>query len=164
MTFPIGKLPRGLTSLLGLRSSGETPHALADQLVTTLDATELFLLDTRENTGFAQQLAPVTGFNFYTGNTLDVPVGQLWYVWHYILLLTSGAGQSIEAAPAVNLEGVGAGAVVGDYVTAAANQAVRGWNPHPFWAGPGTQFGFVVKSVTGAPRADGALVITRLRV
>lgn len=150
--------------MLALRSQGDTPQVLADQSVLTIDATELYLLDSRESTGFATQAAPATGFNFYTGSSLDVPAGELWYVWHYILVLTTGAGEAITAAPAVNLDGVGAGAIVGDYYAAAASQSIRGMNSRPFWAGPGTQFGFVCQSVTGAPDAQGALIITRLRV
>lgn len=150
--------------MLALRSQGDTPQVLADQSVLTVEATELYLLDSRESTGFATQAAPVAGFNFYTGASLDVPPGQLWYVWHYIFVLTTGAGETIKAAPAVNLDGVGAGAVVGDYIDAAASQSIRGRNDRPFWAGPGTQFGFVCQSVVGAPDAQGALVITRLKI
>lgn len=163
MPYPIGKLPRGLTALLSLRSSGDTPQVLADSAVLTLDATPLYLLDSREATGFFTNAAPATGFNFFT-TAMTVPPGELWYVWHYILVLQTGVGVTIDAAPAINLDGVGAGAVIGDYQVVAASQSVRAFNSLPFWAGPGSGFGFNVRSLTGAPTVQGNAVITRLRI
>lgn len=164
MPLEIGKLAKGLTGMLGLRAGGLTPRQLADQSVLTVDGTDLFLLDTRVSTGFALQAAPAAGFNFYSPFPLEVPAGEIWYVWHYILLAVTGAGEAIVAAPAVNLDGVGAGALVGDYITVAASQSIRGREQRPFWAGPGSQFGFVCTSVTGAPDVSGCAVVTKLRV
>jgi len=163
MPFEIGKLSRGLSAALNLKERGRTPGVLADQLVETFEGRDLFLLDSREFTGFFTNAAPANGFNFYTSR-MAVPPGELWYVWHYIVVATTGAGVTVDLCPAINLDGVGAGAVIGDYAAAAASQSIRLGNMTPFWAGPGSDFGFVVRSLVGAPSIQGGAVITRLKV
>lgn len=163
MPFEVGKLSRGLASLLNLKERGRTPGVLADQIVQTIEGRDLFLLDSREFTGFFTNAAPATGFNFFT-TRMAVPPGELWFVWHYIVVATTGAGVTVDLCPAINLDGVGAGAVIGDYQAAAASQSIRLGNMTPFWAGPGSDFGFVVRSLAGAPSIQGGAVITRLKI
>lgn len=163
MPFEIGKLARGLAAALNLKERGRTPGILADQVVETIESRDLFLLDSREFTGFFTNNAPANGFNFFT-TRMAVPPGELWYVWHYIVVVTNGVGVTADLCPAINLDGVGAGAVVGRYEASLASQSIRLGNDRPFWAGPGSDFGFVVRSLAGAPSVQGGAIITRLRI
>jgi len=165
MPATVGKLPRGLVSLLSLRDSGEAPRLLADSIVGTVDFSELFLLQDREIITTAVQPNPIVGANFFPAPIdLVVPPGQLWYIWNYVCACTTGAGETMDLAPSVNLDGLPLSAPVGDYAACIANQQVRVYSRSGFWAGPGSQFGFVVRSLTLQPDVSAALVISRLRI
>jgi len=162
MPFEISKLPRGLTGLLSLRDQGATPRLLADQVVAIIDATPMFLLDVRELPPAAVQLAPAVGVNQYSA-PIVVPAGEIWYVWHYTVVGAPGAGAAIRLAPSIQPDGLPLNMVLAPYQSAAALEEVR-VAAQNFWAPAGTIFTFLAQSVTLAPRVDGALIVTKLRV
>ena len=163
MPATVGKLPRGLVALLSLRDSGEAPRLLADTIVGTVQMQELFLLQDREVSTGPTNAAPAVGANFFTPSVV-VPAGQLWYVWEYFVASSPGAGAAIDMAAAAVLDGLSLMMPLGDYASAAATQNVRCRADHPFWAGPGTEFGFTVRSVTLAPSVAVGLIFTRIRI
>jgi hypothetical protein len=161
------KLPRGLISTLGLRADGRTPQQLADVIAGTFQTNDLFLLDTRETIITNTNAAPAVGANQYGGGGTGVPLvppGELWYVWHYFCSATAGAGAAIDLAPSANIDGLGTQVPLGGYVAVAATQNGRPKADDGFWAGPGTELGFVVRSVTLAPTVNGGVVFTRLKI
>lgn len=149
--------------MLALRDSGAAPRLLADQVVGTVSMDELFLIQDRESAAGFSNAAPAVGVNFYTP-ALIVPPGELWYVWHYAVVCQPGAGAAIDLAAAVNLDGLSLTCTLGDFVAAAAAQQVRARADLPFWAGPGSQMGFVTRSVTLAPTVNAGIAFTRLRI
>jgi hypothetical protein len=162
MPFELGKYPRGMTGVLGLRASGETPRSMADQLVSVVDATPFYLLDTREFLLGTQKVGVAVGVNDIP--SLTVPPGQVWYVWEYAIACTLGAGTAIDCAPSVVLDGLGLTSLAGGYVAGAALQQIRGRaDPGCLW-GPGSVPGVFVRSVTGALNVDSAVIITRLKI
>lgn len=160
----ISKFPYGITSILGLKDMGLTVREFAQTLAPTIDLTQLFMLNQRETIGNFSQPTPVLGANQFNPR-LFVPAGELWYVWDYNITATTGAGEAIELACGINYEpGIGLTAIRGDYNNVLASQAGRIGCLQPFWAPPGTEFGFAVKSLTLAPDVFGGITITRLRV
>lgn len=157
----ISKYAKGLPDLFGLKERGKGLPALADQLVAVSDARDLYLLNSREVVAFTNIAAPVGGMNFFTER---VPAGELWYVWNYSVGSAPGAGAAIDLAPGVNLDGLPLSWIIGDQLAAAATQTIQVSNRDPFWAGAGTFFGALVRSVTLAPAIAGAVLITRLKV
>jgi len=161
------KAPRGLTSILALRSDGQVPHNLSDIVAGTVEMRELFLLDTRESIISNSNAAPAVGSNVYAGaapGDLVIPAGELWYVWHYFCNSTLGAGAAIDFCPSAQLDATPLMSPLGPYVAGAATQNVKAPSISQFWAGPGTTFGFSVRSVTLAPSVNAGIVFTRLRV
>lgn len=163
MPLTISQYARGLPSLLNLQAGGVGPRELAETIAPSLDLRELLLLNNRVSEPITGQPNPVVGSNDW-GTVLRVPAGELWYVWHYFVASGPGAGEAIDLAPAVDLDQTAFLAPVGDYVAATANQNGRAYMRMPLWAGPGSRFGFVVRSLTLQPDVAGALVVTKLRV
>lgn len=157
------KLPRGLSALLGLRAGGATPQDLADVVAGVVDFTPLYLLDTREWLQATIQPNPVLGTNSW-GAAFVVPPGELWYLWHYLVSASPGAGEQIDIAPAFLPDGLPATIPLGDYVNGTAGQNTRSYLRAPVWCGPGTELAFLVRSLTLQPDVTGAAIITRLRI
>jgi hypothetical protein len=165
MPFEIGKYCRALPSVLSLKVRGQGPRLLSDTVTGILDLSPLYLLEGRETLQSSAQAAPAVGSNFFPAPVdLLVPSGELWYVWHYSLFVTAGAGAAIDMAPLAVMDGSASSVALGNYVTAAATQNARGIMIAPVWALPGTQFGFATRSVTLTPSITANMVLTRLRV
>lgn len=156
----VSKLPRGLLSALGLQNFGEAPRELAMAYAPTIDVRELFLLDSRETVIFTTQATPVVGSNFFANGA--VPAGELWFVWQYFVGATPGAGEAIRLGPSIQYQSVNM--PVGFAETIAATQNGRAFAQAPFWASPGSVFGFWAQSLTLAPDVDAAAFVTKLRV
>lgn len=158
----IGKYARGLPSLLDLRVQGQGPREFSEQVVGTVDVTLNYLLQGRETLLTGNAGAPVLGFNSYTV-PVRVPANELWYVWEYYTGTIIGAGAAIAFAPACNFDGI-AGFALSTMVGGVATEGI--WQPanRPFWAAPGSELGFLCKSVTLAPVLAGAYLVTKLRL
>lgn len=163
MPLDITNLPRGLNSLLALKQGGRGPAVLADTVAPTVELLEPYLLNLREYVGFGQQPNPVVGSNNYA-TTQKVPPGELWYVWAYLVNATPGAGEAIDLAPAVAIDGNPLSVPFAPYVESTAGQDGRSACVTPFWAGPGTIFQFQVRSLTLQPDVFGAAIVTKLKV
>ena len=165
MAFEIGKYCRALPSVLSLKVRGQGPKLLTDYVSGTLDLSPLYLLEGRETLQSSAQAAPAVGSNFFPPPVdLVVPAGELWYVWHYSLFVTAGAGAAIDMCPLAVIDGSPSSVALGNYVNAAATQNARGIMIEKVWAGPGTQFGFATRSVTLTPSITANMVLTRLKV
>lgn len=164
MPFNVSNQPRGLNTLLALFERGGAPAQLADTVSGTVDLREMYLLNLRQYHSFPIVAAPVVGNNFYGAPLDTVPAGELWYVWHYLIVSTLGAGEAIDFLPSFSPDGNDVSCPVGDFAAGTANQQVRSYARMPFWAGPGSRFNFIVRSLTAAPDVFGAVVVTKLRV
>jgi hypothetical protein len=160
--FEISKYCRALPSLLDLKQRGKGPSQFSEQVVGTVALEELYLLQGRETFNTSTQPAPAVGANGFS-TAMVVPANEIWFVWEYAVSTTPGAGAAIEMQPALLYDNT-ANLPVGAFVAAAATQAIRAGMDRTRWATPGTEFSFVVKSVTLAPVVIGALVVTKLRI
>lgn len=162
MPLDIQQFPKGLASMLNLKQGGATPRILADSIAGVIDVETLYLLNDRTQTAIFTGNPPAVGANFYTVQ-LDVPANEIWYVWGYCVVAVAGAGAAIDLAAGVRLDGNPIMEPLTEYAAAAANQEIR-VNGRGFWAGPGSRFGFLVRSVTLVPTIQGIVTHTRLRV
>jgi hypothetical protein len=160
--FAIGKYARALPSLLDLKERGKGPNQFSEQVVGTVDLTQLYLLQGRETINTVNNAAPAVGQNSW-GTPLLVPANEVWFVHHYLATSQVGAGAAVDLATSMNPDGT-AGFMLGDYVAGAATQNVRARASLPFIATPGTELTFLVRSVTLAPSIAGALLVTKLKV
>jgi hypothetical protein len=158
----IGKYARALPSLLDLKERGTGPREFSEQVVGTVDLSQLYLLQGREVLVSAVNAAPAVGANFFVPATI-VPPGEIWYVWEYAVSSTPGAGAAIDMAPAAQIDGA-ALFPLAPYQAAAATQNVRVPSTHVVVATPGTEFGFLVRSVTLAPSVNAVLLVTKLKL
>jgi hypothetical protein len=162
MAFAISKYARGLPSLLDLKERGMGPREFSEQVVGTIDLTPLYLLQGRETLSLSPQAAPAVGQNSW-GVAVIVPANEIWYVWQYSAAASPGAGAAIELTSSANFDGT-AGFALGPIDGASATQHVRTRIQAPIIATPGTEFTFLVRSVTLAPLVSGAIQVTKLRV
>jgi len=158
----IGRLPVGIPSLFELADMGASPRLLSDEMRGVFDVLELIMLSKREQLVTAASPGIVVGGNSFTGTIPDVPPGELWYVWNYTVLTAPGVGAAATIAPTYRDNSTAY--LVGGYEAAAANEEARCRSDRPFWAKAGGRFGFVAKSVTGAPTASGFINISRFRI
>lgn len=163
--FGLSKYARGLSGLLDLRSGGVGPDVLAAQIVATIDATPLYLLQGRETISIANAVVPVAvGPLFPAGTGHIVPAGQLWYVWSYNSQVNLAAGQALDYAMAFNPDGTQQfSAQLSPYSNGVALQFLSNFAVG-FWAGPGSSFCSIVRSFTGAPAINFSAVVSRLRI
>jgi hypothetical protein len=160
--FEISKYCRALPSLLDLKERGKGPSQFSEQVVGTVQLNDLYLLQGRETINTTTQAAPAVGANGFS-TPFVVPPGEIWYVWEYAVSTTAGAGAAIDMQPSLLFDNT-ANLPVGPFVAAAATQAIRAGMDRTRWATPGTEFSFVVRSVTLAPTVIGAVVVTKLRL
>jgi hypothetical protein len=159
----ISKFASGIASLVGLRDGGAIPGDFAETIAPTIEMRDLFLLNYREFFITDAVAAPAVGANFYATD-LIVPPTELWYVWSYHITVTAGAGAACDACPGIILDGCPTLLPLSPYQAAAATQQCKTGTNTPFFAGPGSRFGALVRSVTLVPNIYGAAVYTRLRV
>jgi len=160
--FNISKYAKALPSLLGLKERGQGPRTFSETIVGTINAEQLYLLENRELVVSTSNLAPVVGSNSYP-TPLTVPAGEVWYVWAYAVTCQLGAGEAIDMAASVGLDGLGFSAALTGYVAGAATNHIKTGPIAPFYAPSGTAFEFLVRSITLAPDVTGQLCITRLK-
>jgi hypothetical protein len=158
----IQRSPLGLVDLFELKS-GQTPSFLAEQIVPTVDVGDLYLLNGRESI----QAAVVAGaLGFGTFPDLNVPPGEIWWVWAYSVTSAAplGAGQSCHAKATVRLGQINAQAF-SPRVSATVGEVFSTEAAKRFYVGAGGGFGYVLESVVAGPISIGAVVtFTRLQI
>jgi hypothetical protein len=103
--FDIQRYPASLLGLLSMKSTGDAPHELQPMTQLSLESLDMYLLDRRR---FIKQ-APATaagtaagvGWSFTNGGaTVQVPEGELWYVYGCSMNCTTAqpAGTSARCA------------------------------------------------------------------
>jgi len=160
------QFPVGLNSLLLLRERGEQVSLLEDSIRTTVDIRDMFLLNDRKVRVFPLTATAIGG-NVYAGAIGQVPAGELWYVWHYTINAPLAAAETLNVAAAIEFPDLGFQVlgrenVVNGSIAAASQVTTCAYRP--FWAPPGSVFGFHVLTETGAPQVGGRCVYTPLKI
>lgn len=158
----ISNPPRGLVSLTGLRDMGDVPRELVPQVMSSIDVTELLLLNRETLDGSGVFITAQGALDI--GTEFIVPPGELWYVHDFSVLIDCNAG-STTTCYAFYQETSSTGVAVGFPVNVPAS--TRGFaRDFDFnrWAVPGAALRLYVAAFTGAPSAAGTAIITRLRI
>ena len=177
MAGPIGRVPRGLSSLLQLKGGISNPPETIDALVPTLNLLEFYQLDKRERA--VSSILNVPHTSLFASAVIDgagdtvVPDDEAWIVWHaHWEGLVPGAFIELAGVPAIkpsgspsrsNLPGgplSGAAVTGGDFLSVAYAEM-------PLFVLPGTIFSLVInKSAVAPANMDFALKLefTRLDI
>ena len=78
MAQVIQEPPRGLLSLLGIKSLGVNPDQLSDGVLSMLDLLDFYTLDGKQMIGQTQNAVTVVGANYAT---ITIPDGEIWLVY-----------------------------------------------------------------------------------
>lgn len=159
MTDQINTFALGVQGLLSLKGQN-IPNQLGEIITPTIDITQQYLLGVPRERVQLPQIAPFTsGINVSTG---IVPVGETWYVWNYIIAVNTSAVQTATYRPIIRVQGNSF--AVGETIVAPISNFTQAVATAPFWADSGMEFGCLgVVAPTGAPAANVALVISRLK-
>lgn len=152
----IQRYPRGLIDLLGMKSTGDTPHQLQQQIGGEIDMLDWYLNDRLEVLSTTIAVAPAALGNFQFQNS-TVPQGEMWAV--YDVAVNCGgvvaAAASIIFAPVIfrNQSLVGNAVIAGPQSTAATGQNILAGARYekPNLVLPGQSFGVQVQGITGVP-------------
>lgn len=153
----IQRLPTGLLDILGMQSTGDTPHTLNASLVPTLDCSDIYLMD-RFARRIEQCAVIAAAGTFIAGLPTATPLGpqpgEQWML--YGVTVTSTA---LAAATNVSYVFSLSRTSLGGTQYLSSQQSVA--NPNVFGQGllwespmilrPGDQLGIAATLVTGAP-------------
>lgn len=97
----VNRLPVGLLSLLGIKSTGLNPSTLLDEVRPTVDLSQYYLSDTWENTFGLTAAANAPGL--WAATAIAPPRGQLWVYDDLVVSVTSNllAGTTYRVRPIV---------------------------------------------------------------
>lgn len=159
----IQRYPMGVVDLLGMKSTGDTPHVLDQAVRLNLDALDYYLWPRKVSfTGQSSSNATAVGqIMDFLGIPL-VPAGQLWAVYSVNLWWgPEPAGANITAVPYYDFQNttgrVFFDPVVGNIAAWGAGGKVF---EKPHLVGPGSKFRAYVLAITGAPNIPVTLDLT----
>lgn len=153
----IQRLPTGLLDILGMQSTGDTPHTLAESLVSTLDCTDIYLLD-RFQRRIEQCAVIAAAGTFIAGLPTATPLGpqpgEQWMLYGITVTSTAlAAATNITYVFSLSRTSLGGTQYLSDKQS-VANPDVFGqgklWE-RPMILRPGDQLGIAATLVTGAP-------------
>lgn len=148
----IQRVAVGLTDLLGLRATGDSPHQIGQEVRATLEMLDLY---TAYRVEFLQgATANVAALGFLTSSIGAVPNGEMWLV--YQIGYFSGAfaaATDCRFAGSLQRQGVSNPMPFTDtFTVTTAGQAAAGvMFPRPIVMMPRDQIGVTIASITGAP-------------
>lgn len=166
--YDIQRLPSGLTDLLGMRATGDTPHTLADSIFGAINMDALFLLDRRQTRAVTTGIAlPGIGIaSFPQANGGGPASGFVWFVYGLALTVpTVAAAASIQTHCGVLRQGVGGSPQLlpgfGTGLLAAGSTFTAGlqFEGAPLILRPGDTFAMQTGIYTGAPAVTPTLLI-----
>lgn len=162
----IQRLPTGLLDLLGMQSTGDTPHLMSGEVQPTLDLTDLYLTDRLAGANVATANVAVVGPLLTT--TGPAP-GEMWLVYGItgsstgVLAAASGfTGNLLVTRPSSG----GFSQFVSPSV-AVANPALWAGSvtyERPMIMRPGDTLGYWVSAVTGAPASGISITAFFIRI
>jgi len=162
VTQILSGFPAGFNDLVGNNNFGEAPRQLSDVVVPTVEIGDQYLAS-RQVVAFNPGTGGVAnGANGSAGFSLTIPTGEIWRVYGFSALVSTGAGDTLTAQPIITVDG--GTTAVGPSITLAASQ--QRWavsSQTPFWARSGTRFSLYGSEVVGGPTAALTVLCTRLK-
>jgi hypothetical protein len=158
VTVRLHGYPAGFQSLVGSQNQGASPAELGDVIAPCVDLTEAYLLGKQE--GIAAVIAaPVNTIN----TAFEVPIGEVWRVNGGGCFVTTGAGESLDWTPTIEINGV-VMPLETTLAQAASQTRMRSiWARGYIWAQAGHKLGIYITGLVGAPTVSCSYSISRLR-
>ena len=161
MSDVIQRYPFGLPDFFGLKA-GQTPASIANTIGCSVEVAQLFLLNGREQLTQTIAVAALGFNNEYTN--LQVPPGEVWYVWAFHNFCPVPAASSARIRNGVKLASPGA-APFGPSTAGIALEQIWTDAVRDIWVAPGGSFFCFVEALVGAAvPLTGQLTFTRIRV
>jgi hypothetical protein len=148
----IQRLPAGLLDLLGMQSTGDTPHLISGEVVPMLDLIDLYLVDRLRGTNAATANVAAPGSLL---TTVGPTPGEMWLC--YGLSASSNGALAAATGYTANLLVNRPSTGFSQFITlpqAVANPALFATGvtfQKPLIMRPGDTLGIWVSAVTGAP-------------
>lgn len=153
----IQRYPSGLLDFLGMQSTGDTPHELAQELRASLDLTDLYLSD-RLRAASAGGAVAITATGYQAGGVQTVcPSGENWLVYGMgmtSVAITAGAtikgcmGIFRQSSAQVQLLPITFDCIAAELIV------VGSWTEKPMVWRPGDSLSVYVGKTTGAPNVN----------
>lgn len=114
----IQRFPKGLIEILGMRATGDTPAALAQQIAGNLDLLDMYLLDRCKTQAITTGIALTVPGYITMGSASGPAAGFIWFVYDISVsfgavgaasTLQSHVGISRIANVSINLPGMSSG-------------------------------------------------------
>lgn len=165
----IQRLPYGLTDLLGMKNSGDTPHLLAGEIAVTLADGADYYLAARRTALRGDTAIDINAAGWFAAVGVTPPAGEIWLVYN----VTCTLNQATAAATAIRLFGgyvkgptTGPDVQVTNVMTlgAADNFAECRVFERPAIFLPGDAFGVRCLSITGVPAVKGRITLDVARI
>lgn len=100
--FDIQRVPKGLVDTLGMRGTGDNPHVLGQEVRSTIETTDFYLIERLSTFQLSTQAVLAAAATFYPVDTASiVPPGQFWLMYS----LSFRTGSVIPAATGVKFFG-----------------------------------------------------------
>jgi len=100
----INRVPAGLLGLLDAKTQGQTPQDSSGVLSPTIDLTPNYLANIPYTAGLANEVSTTIGLKAI----LEVPAGELWYVYAVSSeVVASAASQVLTGVPCIIVPGAG---------------------------------------------------------
>lgn len=148
----IQRVPVGLTDLLGLRATGDSPHVIGQEIRGSIDLLDLY---TAYRVEFLQgSTANVAALGFLTSSIGPVPNGEMWVVYQIGYYSAAfAAATDCRFAGSLQRQGISNPMPFTETfsVTTAGQAAAGVLFPRPIVMMPRDQIGVTIASITGAP-------------
>jgi hypothetical protein len=153
----IQRYPTGLLDFLGMQSTGDTPHELAQELRASVDLGDLYLSD-RLRTVSAGGSGPITTTSYLAGGLQTiVPAGETWLVYSaYVTSTPVTAGATIKGNLAIFRQTAGQVQILPASFSVLAAELIlcsQIWE-RPMVMRPGDQLSLYIGATTGAPNVN----------
>lgn len=163
---PISKLPLGILGMLGIKSLGQYPNAISEDIQLTFGEV-LPLLTAAHGEDLFSALTNITALNVNPSGIV-VPQTEIWYVAAASVFLFSNVTGTANGRAGMITGGAGITVQIGSTQTIAAGaQSTFGGPPVstlPFFADPGATFGFIADAFTNTPQFRQSLRILRFPI
>lgn len=160
LPFDIQRFPTGFTDLLGIRSTGDTPHQIAQQIAGGLELRDYYLFD-RVQTQVGQSPVAIGAVGFLANSTgaTTIPQGEMWLLYDASLRVPPiAAATALTVSLVVQRSAAGTSAwfpLTETLNLPASTGGLAGSKfDNPIWLRPGDVFGTYCSSITGVPASQ----------
>lgn len=150
MPSRINTSPRGLLAALGIKSVGQNPYLLLDEVRPQVDLWPQYVQENLQLTEVSTAAVNTIGTN-YGNNSLVVPNNQIWWIESLTIISGTvlGAATTYRGVANIFRNYNGRPFYCGEVLTFTTGEAAVWPGPVQKFAGPGYNFGFLCSNYAG---------------